>query len=113
MWNEYTFTCVYCGTETLNNEPYPNATWTKDYNETGWVCSYGQCQETLSEEPMHLNAEKRFNQEAMEEKKRDGRCFNPWCDNEEWDSILIGHQCSCGNYIWHKNEYEKFEVSNA
>ena len=32
-------------------------------------------------------------------------CHNPLCDTEECPSEMIGHQCDCGGYIWHKDEY--------
>ena len=69
MIDEYTFTCRYCGDETLTNEPRPNATWTRDYRGSGWVCGQGQCQETLSEEPIHINAEKRHQQILKKERE--------------------------------------------
>ena len=34
-----------------------------------------------------------------------GLCHNPLCENEELPSEMIGQQCNCGGYIWHKDEY--------
>ena len=53
---------------------------------------------------------------AMAERRSDpeneGLCHNPLCDQEEWPSEMIGHQCDCGGYIWHKDEYTEEEVNN-
>ena len=38
-----------------------------------------------------------------------GFCHNPLCENEEWPSEMIGQQCECGGYIWHKDEYREEE----
>ena len=48
----------------------------------------------------------------MIDQENEGLCHNPLCDEEEWPSEMIGHQCDCGGYIWHKDEYTEEEVTN-
>ena len=45
----------------------------------------------------------------MIDQENEGLCHNPLCDQEEWPSEMIGHQCDCGGYIWHKDEYNNTE----
>jgi hypothetical protein len=42
-----------------------------------------------------------------DELENEGLCHNPLCGAEEWPSEMIGHQCDCGGYIWHKDDFCK------
>ena len=86
MIDEYTFSCVYCGKETMSEDPYPNAAWTKSYNERGWVCSEGQCRVDLrdtksEEEGIQSDYEAHCEEEAKYdaiEREANGNEPHPW-----------------------------------
>jgi len=50
-----------------------------------------------------------YNRRCELEAENEGLCHNPLCENEELPSEMIGHQCDCGGYIWHKDEYREEE----
>ena len=66
------------------------------------VC--GWCENILEQDPSAF-----LEQLALEEEnpvfENTGLCHNPLCENEELPSEMIGQQCNCGGYIWHKDEY--------